>query len=150
MKNFLSFGIVIVFLVGLFFLTWQEFRVFRPANIKIVKIAGTEIIVDVANTPKARTQGLSGRASLKEDEGMLFIFDSSGIYTFWMKDMNFPIDIIWINQNLEVVYIKKNATPESYPATFGPEENALYVLEVVSGFSETHNLKLGDEARFAF
>ena len=111
-----------------------------------VKIAGQNVEVGLAATLKSQTQGLSGRKSLGENEGMLFVFDHAGVYPFWMKDMNFAIDIIWLDENYRVVYIKKNAEPSSYPETFSPEMEAKYVLEVVAGFSDKNNLKVGDEA----
>lgn len=127
----------------------------RVEQIHSVKIAGKIIKVDLALTSEAQERGLSGRKKLEEDEGMLFVFSHMGQYPFWMKDMNFPLDIIWIapseNGNLNdlhVVYIKKNATPESYPNTFTPNQNAKYVLEVLSQFSEKNNLKEGDKVEF--
>ena len=122
----------------------------QPTEIKYVKIAGQIIKVDLASTPEAQMRGLSGRGELKENEGMLFIFDSPGRRPFWMKDMNFAIDIIWLAEDLKVVYIKKDALPELYPEIYSAEENARYVLEVVAGFSEKNNLKEGDRAWFAF
>ncbi len=117
-------------------------------KIQYVKIAGKILKVDLALTSEAQEQGLSGRKELKEDEGMLFVFDYMGQYSFWMKNMNFPIDIIWISDDFKVVYIKKNATPESYPETFLPDQNTKYVLEVSAGFSEKNNLKVGDKVEF--
>lgn len=117
-------------------------------SIKYVKIAGKNIKVDLATSKEAQAQGLSGRISLKEDEGMLFIFDNEDKYPFWMKGMNFPIDIIWIDNTLKVIYIKRNALPESYPDTFTPSLPAKYVLELNSLFSEKNNLKVGDMVEF--
>jgi hypothetical protein len=117
-------------------------------KIQHVKIAGVTLKVDLALTSEAQEQGLSGRSGLKEDQGMLFVFDHMDKYPFWMKDMNFPIDIIWIGEDLRVVYIKKSALPESYPETFTPNQNAKYVLEVMSSFSEKNNLKVGDKVEF--
>ena len=57
----------------------------------------------------SRINALLRRNKLKEDEGMLFVFDHSDKYSFWMKDMNFPIDIIWIGEDLQIVFIKKNS-----------------------------------------
>ena len=99
-------------------------------------------------TEEAQTQGLSGRNKLKEDEGMLFVFNHIGQYPFWMKDMNFAIDIIWLGEDLSVVFIKKNALPESYPETFTPSQNAKYVLEVSSQFLKKNNIKIGDKVEF--
>ncbi len=145
MQKIKYFLIVIVFFVLGYILINHLPKVLMLENIKSVLIAGQSIKVDLALTKETQIQGLSGRAELKENEGMLFIFDHSGIYPFWMKDMNFPIDMIWVNENMKVVYIKKNARPELFPEMYTPNENAKYVLEVVSGFSDKNNLKVGDE-----
>jgi uncharacterized protein len=137
-------------LVFVFFISWESNRLIRPANIKLVEIADQRIMVDVMNTPESRAKGLSGRESLAEDEGMLFVFDSPSKNYFWMQGMNFAIDMIWINENMEIIYLKKDASPEDYLSTFGPDENSMYVLEVVSGFSDKNNLKLGDKVRFSY
>jgi hypothetical protein len=119
-------------------------------DVNYIKINGKILKVEIALTPKEQEQGLSNRKELKEDEGMLFVFDHIDKYSFWMKDMNFPIDIIWISEDLHVVFIKKNALPESYPDTFSPTQTAKYVLEVNSGFSEKNDLKYGDRVEFLF
>jgi uncharacterized membrane protein (UPF0127 family) len=149
-KGILKKIIFIGVLVFAFFISWQSARLIRPVNIKLVEIAGQRVVVDVVDTPESRAQGLSGRESLAEDEGMLFVFEKPGKYNFWMQGMNFAIDIIWINENKEVIYIQRDARPEDYPTTFGPDENAKYVLEVLSGFSDKNNLQIGDVARFTF
>ncbi len=122
-------------------------------EIKYVMLGEKKIKVELALTKEDQAQGLSGRISLKENEGMLFVFDKPGEHNFWMKDMKFPIDIIWIDENFNmVIYIKKDARPGSYPETYGPSsdsiENAKYVLEVPSGFAEKNNLKIGDRVGF--
>ena len=117
-------------------------------RIHSVKIAGKIIKVELTLTPKEREQGLSGRKELKNDEGMLFVFEQPGKYPFWMRDMNFPIDIVWLGEDLRVVYIKKNASPESYPETFIPKKEAKYVLEIIASFSEKNNLQEGDKVEF--
>ena len=101
--------------------------------------------VEIVRTGEAQERGLSGRASLAEDQGMLFDFETSDIYKFWMKDMKFPIDMIWFDEDRRVVYIQEDATPESYPESFGPNENTKYVLEVVAGFTQKYNIKIGDK-----
>ena len=119
---------------------------------KEILIGNKKIIVDIADDDLKREKGLSGRERLNDLEGMLFIFDKEGRYGFWMKDMNFSIDIIWINSEYEVVdispneivYIEKDLNPESYPNVYYPDSDSSLVLEVVSGFSEENNLKVGD------
>jgi uncharacterized membrane protein (UPF0127 family) len=119
-----------------------------------IKIAGKTINATVADTEEKRKKGLSGISALSEDEGMIFVFPESGYYSFWMKDMLFPIDIIWIDENKEVVYIKKNALPESFPDSFSSldaedEKTAKYVLEVFSGFADKFSLSVGDAVEFS-
>lgn len=106
------------------------------------------IEAEVADTPASREQGLSGRTELKEGRGMLFVFDYSGTYAFWMKDMKFAIDMVWINQDKVVVHIERNATPESYfdfnpPKTFVNIPEAKYVLEIPAGASDKYGIYLG-------
>ena len=138
-KIWQSFVLIIVFFVFIFFINNK----FGDKS-KHVEIGGVTLKTEIVSTSESQEFGLSNRKSLGEDEGMLFVFENSGIYSFWMKDMNFPIDMIWIDKNLKIVFIKKNATPESYPETFSSSTDALYVLEVVSGFSDKYNLKIGD------
>lgn len=111
-------------------------------------INGSKILVDIADTPEKRTLGLSGRLSLAQDEGMFFILDSPGRFSFWMKDMNFPIDIIWIDAEFKVADITKNAIPESFPNTFEPRAPILYVLETVAGWADKNGIKIGDTVLF--
>lgn len=145
-----SFVIIIIFIVAIFAFFWRSAQIHRPANINLVEINGVRVMVDTAISPEARNQGLSGRPELAEDEGMLFVFDITSEYGFWMKDMNFPIDMIWIAEDGKIVYIKKDARPELYPEVYIPDRKAKYVLEVVSGFSDKNNIKLGDEIKFEY
>ena len=146
-KNLASFVIVFIFILFFSYYHNNNGRGYY-GNIKFVQLAGQNIKVELALTPEAQAKGLSARTALAENEGMLFVFDRSGEHPFWMKDMNFAIDIIWISEDGKIVYIKKDARPENFLETYGPEEDALYVLEVVSGFSEKNNLKVGDEVQF--
>ncbi len=145
-----NFFVVFIFFIAILFLVGKTDS---TGNIKYVKITEQSIKVDLALTNTEQEQGLSGRSALKENEGMLFIFPKSGNYPFWMKDMNFPIDIIWIDEYKKVVFIEKNVLPESYPEIYGPsvyEQDAKYVLEIVSGFSAKHNLQVGDRVEFTY
>ena len=147
-KIFLIDYVFILIAFGIGLITFLLMNHSYLNNSNFVKIAGKTIKVELALTPRAQEQGLSGRKSLKEDEGMLFVFPQKGRYPFWMKDMNFAIDIIWINENNKVIYIQKDARPDSYPETFRSNEDAIYVLEVTSSFSDKNNLKVGDIAEF--
>lgn len=115
-----------------------------------ITIGTTTIIADIADTVPIQRRGLGGRTSLTENQGMLFIFDLPEKYAFWMKDMLIPIDMIWLDQNLKVVYVKNNVSPDTYPETFAPQKPANYVLEVAAGFAGRHSLKIGDTLKLAF
>ena len=116
-----------------------------------LKIGDTELNVEISDTDQKRRQGLSGRATLSENTGMFFIFPSAGIHPFWMKDMLFPLDFIWIKEN-KVVQLDENIPPPS--KTFGlpkivtPKESIDKVLEVNAGFIAKHGIKVGDEVDF--
>lgn len=89
--------------------------------------------VAIADTNKARQKGLDDYASLAPDEGMLFIFEQPGEYCFWMKDVEFLIDIFWINEQNYVVKAIDSLAPETYPDLFCPDEPVKYVLEISGG-----------------
>src|SRR3989344_4795926 len=144
----------------------REQKGFRPgiviSRIFLNQPSGLAVICPITSKQKfypfevlIKTDKISGvalvdhaRQDLAENEGMLFIFAESRQHPFWMKDMKFPIDIIWLNENMSIVYIKKDARPESYPKIYSPDKDSKYVLEVVSGFAEKHALKIGDKIEF--
>ena len=105
--------------------------------------------VEMVDTPASRELGLSGRTKMGDDEGMLFVFDVPGRYGFWMKDMKFPLDIIWINQNGVIVNIERNLAPDSYPKAYTNQADASYVLEINAGMSEKFSLYLGSKIKIA-
>ncbi len=155
-KTIYSAIAVVFLLVGWYGYTCIGHKVCKSALVEGLVRHDKEIIapqgtieVEVVDTSRSRALGLSGRKGLGDDEGMLFVFEAPGRYGFWMKDMLFPLDIIWINQNGVVVHIERNATPESYtdnpdkPQTFINTPDALYVLEVKAGKAETYGLYLG-------
>jgi len=115
-------------------------------GLRPLTIDGNTIYVSVAATEASREQGLSGRESLAPDQGMLFIFPTEGAYPFWMKDMRFAIDMIWIANNGTIIYIQGDVVPATYPNTFQPKSAlARYVLELPAGYAIAHNIKVGDK-----
>lgn len=143
MKDFFFFVIGLVIIFGSIFLFLEKNLVLENET-RAIKINGSQIIVEVAETAEAWQQGLSGRESLEEGRGMLFIFENPDIYSFWMKDMNFPIDIVWIDEHLVVVGLEKDVLPETYPETFLPNQPIKYVLEIPAGASEEYGIEIGD------
>jgi uncharacterized protein len=113
-----------------------------------IELAGQIVRVSIADSAEERMQGLSGRAGLAPDEGMLFVFEKEGKYSFWMKDMRFSIDIVWISNSGEIVDMHEFVVPESYPTTtFTSREPARYVLELPAGWAKTYNAKIGEYVR---
>ena len=107
-------------------------------------LGGEELTLKVADTEALREQGLSGSSPLSPHEGMLFIFPHSDNYGFWMKDMLFPIDIIWLDEHYRIVGTEERATPESFPKVFNPAVSSKYVVELRAGFISEHHLQRGD------
>jgi len=110
---------------------------------RTVLLKDIPITVTLAQTNAEITKGLGGKDGLKENEGMLFVFNKPDRYGFWMKDMKFSIDIVWIENN-KVIFIQKSVSPETYPESFLPTEPASMVLELQSGFCDTHGVSVGD------
>lgn len=103
------------------------------------------VLVTPVVNPEERQKGLSGVTALPENEGMLFIFEEEGRYGFWMKDTLLSLDIVWINNNQEIVHIERNVRPESYPATYYSPVPARFVVEVNAFFTSTFNINVGDK-----
>ncbi len=112
-----------------------------------VTIGSVTLQVEVESTEAKREQGLSGRTSLADGTGMLFVFDHPSVYGFWMKDMNFAIDMIFADTNGKIITIAHDASPDSYkqnpPKVFYPSMPVLYVLEVPAGFTRSHSIAEG-------
>jgi uncharacterized membrane protein (UPF0127 family) len=124
-----------------FFDGWQ---IASQNGMRTLLLDGQQIHVSVADTDAERQQGLGGRAGLAYDEGMLFIFDTDGRYSFWMKDMLFPIDMLWLGDDGTVVYMAQNVSPDTYPQSFTPDTSARYVLELPANYVMHHGVKVGD------
>lgn len=106
--------------------------------------------IEVAKTPEEKIKGLSGRESLDENAGLLFVYNEPGIYSIWMKDMNFPIDVVWLDEDYRIVDIAKDISPDSFPKIFEPAEPALYILEVNSGFTDKRGVEVGKRLDLVF
>ena len=117
----------------------------EESNTKNILIASSTISVEIASSSEDMMGGLSGRANLENGKGMLFVFNNTGSHGFWMKDMNFPLDIIYIDENLVVAGILKDVATSTYPIIFGEEFVSKYVLEVPAGFSNENEIKVSDK-----
>jgi uncharacterized membrane protein (UPF0127 family) len=120
----------------------------RGYRIIPLTIGSTQYRADIADTDALQELGLGNRASLGSTSAMLFVFQHPGRYAFWMKDMEFSIDMIWLDQNGKIVTIAADATPESYPKSFNSTGNASYVVEVPAGTAAKEKIKTGDTIIF--
>ncbi|MCR4279228.1 MAG: DUF192 domain-containing protein [Candidatus Zambryskibacteria bacterium] len=116
----------------------------------VLRIEKAIIQFEVADTPNEISLGLSGRESLEPGNGLLFIMPTSAKHGFWMKDMNFPIDIIWIDDVWVVAGVERSAQPESYPETFTPNRPVKYVLEVPAGTADEFGIDTGGKVYFGY
>jgi uncharacterized membrane protein (UPF0127 family) len=112
-----------------------------------LSIDGATFNVEIASTMVEQARGLSYRTSLGENDGMLFIFGSGSVQNFWMKDMNFPLDMIWISGNT-VVGFAQDAPAEpgvAFPSQiYSSPSNTDKVLEVNAGTVAKYGIKVGD------
>jgi uncharacterized membrane protein (UPF0127 family) len=79
---------------------------------------------------------------------MLFTFDYPDMYAFWMKDMEFPIDIIWLDDSFKIVHVESGVSPQSYPKIFRPTKESSFVLEVNAGIAKKNNYTEGSTLDF--
>ena len=112
----------------------------------MIKVDET-ILVQIADTEPTRVRGLMFQEQLPLDQGMLFVFPEQGLYSLWMLNMQFEIDMIWFDGDGKVVHIKTNVPPCVIPVeiaagcpSFVPDAEATYILEVTSGFVEQNNI----------
>jgi uncharacterized membrane protein (UPF0127 family) len=110
-----------------------------------IKANGQTINAQTAQTEQEREKGLSGKACLGPNQGVLFVFDKPAGYAFWMKDMKFNIDIVWISPDKKVIYKKENLSPATYPHSFTNPVPAKYVLEVAAGQADKLGLQPGTQ-----
>lgn len=107
-------------------------------------LAQAPLSLEFAKSAQERERGLSRRTSLASGSGMLFLFDTPGLYGVWMKDMHFPLDILWLDGKKRVVAIEENALPASYPRIFRPSAPARFILEANAGFVAENHIVVGD------
>jgi len=112
-----------------------------------VKIDGIVLEVQIADTDPRRARGLMFQEQLPLDEGMLLVFDDANKRSIWMLNMQFPLDVIWIDDNNKVVFIEKNVPPcktaletVTCPSYKGGNKDAQYVLEVTAGFVDAFKI----------
>jgi hypothetical protein len=135
--------------LGVFFLLFKpDTSLLEVDNLTQLSIKGVLLQVEVADTPDEQSKGLSGRANLAENEGLLFVYEQPARPSFWMKEMNFPIDIIWISSDKKIAEVTAKVSPDTYPQSFRPQKEIRYVLEVSAGTAERYGWLAGDLVSF--
>ncbi len=143
MERFYSVIFIIIFAAAGFLKAGQYVEEHGSVIIDDIKVK-----VEIADEPLEMSEGLSNRKSLDKNHGMLFVFSTPGQPAFWMKDMEFSIDIIWIKDDT-IVDIAPNlpVVAAEFLSTYSPREPANYVLEVNAGFAAEHGIKVGDRVK---
>lgn len=147
-------GFTLLWLIGavLFFSPGKASREGRErdADVVGVDLVKTEVVfpnarfsVDIADTEAKRELGLGKRETLCEHCGMLFVFDHPDRYAFWMKDMRFPIDILWIAHG-RVVSLEESVDFHDQKRIYVPNEGADKVIELPAGSAERFGIHVGD------
>ena len=129
-------------------------RVQDVVSLPIVEVGGAAFMVEIAASPDERSRGLSGRDSLPDGSGMLFVYDNPDVPGFWMRGMYFALDFVWIGDDCEVVDVTTDV-PEAGPGTsegllpiYRPSTPVLFNLEVNAGSAARHGIGVGDAVRF--
>lgn len=117
----------------------------KPEKAINLKLGDKTIKAVVAKTESEKSQGLSGKEKITDGDGMFFPFEKEGQYYFWMQNMNFPIDIIWLDKNYTIVDLTRNLKPDSYPNSVTSQKPAQFILEINTGLIDKYQLKKGDK-----
>lgn len=118
------------------------------SQLEKIEINDKILYVEIANNDEKRTQGLMFRKYLPDSMGMLFIFDSSGIYGFWMKNTYIPLSIAFINENFEIIDILDLEPLDERPVF--PVKKFKYALEVNRNWFKRNNVKIGDKVKIKY
>lgn len=133
-KILIGCTLLLIVLLGIYVFSQSKKTVQESLYTTKKVMLGDEVfMLEIADTDPLREKGLSYRSGLEKNTGMLFVFQEPNIYTFWMKDMNFPLDIIWLDQDKKIVHIEHALSPSTYPESFGPKIPTQYVIEVSAG-----------------
>ncbi|HIJ99021.1 TPA: DUF192 domain-containing protein [archaeon] len=154
MKAKIFFVILAIAIFAAAFLILSQQKDVEQGNLLEIRLVNSEgkeikIFAEIADNETELATGLSGRGKIPENRGMFFIFPEEGTLSFWMKDMKFPLDMIFFDSQFNIVDINENAQPcrtvigcPIYPS----KKPAKYVLEINAGLIRKYNIKIGDRA----
>lgn len=150
-KVIIIFGLMLILIAGVAFYQFSKTQQSQVKTSGKVTIAAHTFDVEVVRDSKDQQIGLTKYNSMGESQGMLFIFEQPGNYGFWMRNMKFPLDIIFI-RNDTVVSLHQEVQPVEQdadnPPVYRSEVPADKVLEIQSGLAEKYNIKTGDKVKF--
>lgn len=161
MKKFIiqAIGLVLIISAGLYFFRVGSGPVelpFVPQKPKLanLQIGNSILKVEMADTAKKRSKGLGGRESIASDGGMLFVFDKADKYAFWMKGLKFPLDFVWIKDDIVVDFLENVPPPatnqvESALPIYSAKVEINKVLEINAGVAQRLNIKIGDTIKLS-
>lgn len=141
----LGLGLAILLIVGA--ITYKTIYIPRSSDCSGLQINRQCINLERMTTDEQRMRGLSGRDNLSANKGMLFVFESPAQQCFWMKDMKFPIDMVFINHKKQIVKIYDQVKPSTYPESFCADD-VRYVVELNAGYGKRYNLYIGQALDF--
>ncbi|HUP44406.1 MAG TPA: DUF192 domain-containing protein [Thermoanaerobaculia bacterium] len=124
-----------------------------PSEVRMPRVVfpdGYSVHVELAIDNATRAQGLMYRDRLRENTGMLFVFPSMSVQSFWMKNTLIPLDMIWIDEERRIVHIKHDVPPcQAEPCpSYDPGVTARYVLEFAGGVARQKGIAEGQTVRF--
>ncbi len=125
-------------------------EIFLSYNETNLSLGDRQYRVWIADTDAKRAKGLGDIVTLDEDQAMVFVFTTPNYWPIWMKDMYFPIDILWLDEDFVVVDLKENVSPRTYPNSFEPKVPAQYIVEFNAGALSKGNVGLGSRLPISF
>lgn len=129
------------------FFAYQAIRE-QMKPVAVVSVGSTVFKTEIADTDALRERGLSGRPNLANDEAMLLAFPKNDRWGIWMKNMNFSLDVVWLDEKKKVVHIEHDLQPDAEPYNiYEPLVPARYVLEMKAGRAKQSNIKVGSPAK---
>ena len=152
--SYIIYGSVSYGLSKLQIYSYNDPSVYSTENTVYLKMVGVVCGDDnkfstyIAKSDSDKDKGLSVFNKIKSNEAMIFSFDTPDKYSFWMKGMKFPIDIVWLDQDKKIVDVKSDVAVNSYPESFVPSTESSYVLEFNAGTVNNLNIKIGDVCEF--
>lgn len=138
-----SFAIGVLLIIAAGLLSWRHQH---PAC--QLQLSDTCYHLEYSRTPAELERGLGGRDSMPNNHGMLFIIPKASIACFWMKDMHYNLDMVWLDSSRRITKIEPNLSPDSYPQSYCSAKPTAYVLELNAGQVAARHMQVGQQLSF--